>query len=765
MNDVGELVQHYLQVAATETDKKGRTRSPGTMTNYKRALEGLVAAMNNAGLGLEDLPEGFIEQQWMTTQQSVVNQPIQLRVRVGAVKQFMNWLFQNGIPCAPVRYPEIKTPTPKPKEPQMNDVTMLSDATMQADPVPSTQTYVPPPAPQVQTVIPPPQPKSVAPKPQAVKNPLTGLLPTGQYKLRVRREREMDEPVWVGDFPADRVAAAGAVEPFLGREVAPRMVAQGITGDVTFIVSSVGPNNQEVGERNRMTISCVPAVSAVQSIAAPVAGAPQVTTGGVSPSEMADMLAYHRKAQEELEERLAKKFEAPKQAPIEERKPVANEEMNDLKQMVASLAGSVRDLSMRLEDRDRGYDAPLPTPATPAAPQMDMLGVIREVMAFNKQMNHQPPAPVQQPMDLAGVFNMMAQAKQMFAPAQVNIDVSPLEERMDHLQQQLAASTKKKDEITEMVEKFKALKELFGVVGGETSASKPTNSLGGALGSLLDRVVNNPAPLADAVERILNATAQMKAAGRGGPAPQAPQPHKPQLPPQLLQATEALLGAESPEATTVAAHEWLSLMTQIPPLQKTAERVTTLLREGKATELTIVFRQVFTHFGFGEQASAARVTQMVKDILAQVAAANEEAEEEDEEGDEEQLPPDLTVRVGGAQMMAQEEMDDEEADEEGDEEASDDEDYQSEDEDAAIAAAGPEDVAAEAANDAEAAPVGPPIEEVAATMSEIQEVLAEETQPKKPRRKRRTKAEMAAARAAEILEQAQVQKGKPGAEV
>ena len=707
------------------------------MSNYRRALEGFVAAVQGAELDLEDLPEDFIETAWMQTQQSVHNQPIQLKVRVGALKQFLNWLGMNGIPCANLRYPEIKTPPPKPKEPQMNDVTMLGDPTLQADPVPATNTYVPPPAPQVQTAIPPPAPKSVAPKASS-KNPLAALLPTGQYKLRVRREREMDEPVWVGDFPADRVAAAGAVEPFLGREAAPRMVAQGITGDVTFLVSPVAPNGQEVGERARMTISCVPPVAPVQSVAAPVAGAAPVTTG-VSPTEMADMLAYHRRAQEELEERLSKKFEAQPKQQTEEKKPVANDEMSELKQMVTSLASTVRDLSNRLDDRaDRSYDMPS-TPAPQQPPQMDMLGVIREVMSFNKQM---APQPVQQPMGLAEVFNMMAQAKTMFAPAQVNIDVSPLEEQLADLRQQMAAQNKKKDEISETVEKFKALKELFGVVGGETSASKPTNSLGSALGNLLDKVVNNPAPLADAVERILSATAQMKAAANGAPVPPRPvQPQRPQLPEPLVKATEALLDAESAEETTLAAHEWLSMLTQIPPLQKAADRLTNLLREAKQTELTIYLRQVFTHLGFGEKATAQRVTQMVKDILAQVAEAN--AENEEEESDEEEGVPDLTVRVGSGARM---EMSDEE--EEAEYEESDEEDA---DEGDATENAGEaeesadEDAPADDTAVHEEAPAAGAV--LDASVSEIQAALTEE--PKKPRRKRRTKAQMAEARAAE----------------
>lgn len=776
--DVQALTQQYALYAATETDKRGQTRSPSTLTSYRRALEGFAAAVANSGLTLETLPEDFLEKHWMATQQSVLHQPIQLRVRIGALKQFKQWLWNQNVPCAPLTFPEVMTPPPKPKQPKETLVTYPPDDAMQADPVPSAQTYVPPPAPQVvATVVPPPAPKQVPGKPMPGKNPLAAMLPSSQYKLRVRREREMDDPVWVGDFPADRVAAAGAVEPFLGREVAPRLVAQGITGDVTFLVSSVGPNGQE-SERNRLTVSCAPQVMApVQSVAAPVAGVATMPmpAGNPSSQELADLLSNYRRAQEELEERIAKKMEAqqaPKPAPVEERKPVANEELNDLKDMVASLANSVRDLSTRLDEREYArverMDA-APAPA-PQPPQLDILGVIREVTAMTKAQQ----APVQQPsqaLDMLGMFKVMAEAKQIFQPQQVNIDVSPLEERMEHLQQQLASQAKKKDEISETVEKFKALKELFGVVGGETSASKPTNSLGSALGNLLDKVVNNPAPLAEAVERILGATAQMAAARNGVAPPPRAQPPQPQIPPQVLQATKALLDADGAEATVVAAHEWLGLLTQVPALAKPAERITAMLREGKKTELTIFLRQVFTHLGFGAHADAAKVTQMVKDILTQVAQARAEAEGDDEEAEEEaDSPPDLTVRVGGVQTMEQaddeEEEADEEADEAGDEEEADEEapptdpreyrrwlaERESLAADADAAEGMAEGAEAEAAGAEEAEAAGPADEEsVEATIQEVREVLLKTPQDgsKPTRRKRRTKAEMAAARAAE----------------
>jgi len=741
--DIRTLVQEYLLFAGTETDKKGNRRAATTMNSYKRSLEGFAAAVEQSGMDLASLPESFLEQQWMATQQSVANQPIQLRVRAGAIKQFTQWLFRNSIPCAPMRHPVISTPTKQKvkKEPTMNDITYLGDASLQADPVPSTQTqqpafYTPPPAPQmtVPTVaVPPPAPRPPPPqKPMVKANPLAGMLPTGQHKLRVRREREIDDPVWVGDFPADRVVAAGAVEPFLGREVVPRLVAQGITGDVTFLVTPVTPDGRE-GERSRITVAAVPQPqpAPVQSVAAPVAGA--MAPGGMQLSELADMLAYHRRAQEELEERLVKRpdaqKEAPKPQPIEQVRPQRNDEMEELRRMVGQLAGSVRDLTSRLEDREMMRMAEPPPPPPPAPPQLDMLGLIREVTAMTKAQQPTPP-PAAQPMGLAEVLNVMSQAKSMFQPQNVNVDVSPLEERLEDLQRRLDAQAKGKSRTMEMLEEFKAMKEVFSLVGGGESAPKSTNGLGNALGNLVTKVLDNPAPLADAVERILTATAQVKAAQNGvPPPPAAPKPQAPTIPPQVTQATARMIEADTADATVVAAHEWLNLLTQVPALQKAAQRITALLREQKQTELTIYFRQVFSHLGFAEQATPARVTQMVEDILAKVREANNAKEDEEQEGMD--GPPDLTIRVGGVQAQSE---DDEYEDDDEEEYEDDSEEESDEAEDEAV----------------EAAEVNT-IEVDEVSRDELAEVLAESatSEQPKPRRKRRTKAEMEAARAAE----------------
>lgn len=688
--DAQELVTQYLEYAANEIGRTGRPRTSNTMTAFRRALEGFVKAVGDSGLPLTQLPTNFLEKHWLQTQGTALNQPIQLRVRAGAVKAFLNWAYGLGAPIAPIKPLELPTiPKPPKKELSMSDVTSLGDA-FTADPVPSTTTYAPQQPAPVQYIQQPPQaqpvqtlpPQVLAPPPRAPAapkpvgsgrpaNPLAAMLPTGQFKLRVRREREMDDPVWVGDFPAERVQLAGAIEPFLGREVVPRLVAQGITGDVTFVVCSVSPDGRE-GERVRMTVAATPPV--VQQVAAPVLGAP-MASGSFAPNEMADMLSYHRRAQEELEERMAKRMEAqkPAPAPAPEKPAAPASEMEMLKQMMAQLAGSVQTLAAKVEAQQTSPQVMMPQqlggfdmgPSQSQVPQLDILSLVREVATMSKPPPT-PPAPP--PMGMPEMLTLFGQMKQVFQPQNVNIDVSPIEEELRELKAQVAAQSKGKSRTMEMLEEFKAMKEVFSLVGGEQGASKPTG-LSSALGSLVDKLVNDPEPIAAAAERVLSAAASLKAAQTGAPMPQQPAPYQPQarpqqpqadaVPPPVRSAMVAMLTAQNNGALVVATHEWLTMMLQVPQLKKVAEKLMVLLREEKETEFAIYLRQVFSTLGYAEQATPTKAQQIAAGVLEQVRASNEAGadsdgtEDADEGAEEQEGPfnnaPDLNVRVGGVQ--------------------------------------------------------------------------------------------------------------------
>jgi hypothetical protein len=118
---------------------------------------------------------------------------------------------------------------------------------------------------------------------------------------------------------------------------------------------------------------------------------------------------------------------------------------------------------------------------------------------------------------------------------------------------------------------------------------------------------------------------------------------------------------------------------EVQQLAKVSEKLSMLISTGREPELRVYMQQVFAHLGVNSPALSGRVEQIVRDVLAQVRAANE-AEEESDAG-----PADLIVRVGaragekqpadkvlaGAEGEEEEEGEDEEADEDETDEGED----------------------------------------------------------------------------------------------
>lgn len=664
---IDSLVARYLTFATTEVKKEGgKPRAASTMSSYRRALEGFTRAVQESGLPLAQLPEDFLETKWMATQKSVHEQPVQLRIRAIAVKQFTKWLYQNNITCAPMRNLDLPTPKPKLKEPTMSnavlqDVSQLADASREVDPIPSVQTYQQPALP---TTVPMPQPQQravqqtqqQAPKPRS---PLAAMLPTAQTKLRVRREREMDDPVFVGDYAQDRVQMAGAVEPFLSKEMAPLMRAAGISGDIAFLVCAVAPNGNE-GDKSRFTIS-IPSAPTVAAVPAPVtvAGIPATSTR----EELLDVLHTSRRANEELEERLEKKLQPSQQQTQFDRG--SNSEMDDLKAMVMSLAGTVRELVASRDSR------PVEEPKA-GPPQLDILKVMEfaDTMASRRQAAA-TPAGGQQSMGMPEMVKMFAEMKQVFQPQNIQVDVSPMEDKLDKT---IAMLNMKPKGLIDTLKEFKEAKELFQMVGGEVSNPKPTG-FGSALGGMFLKFIENPAPIAEAAERVLNAA-------RGAPSQQAPA--QPQFPPKVIETTRAILAAADPGALVLATHEWMRTLATLPAFEKPVQRLSDLVREGNVNGVGILLAQMFKGLGVTGVPNE-KCAQMAKDLLSQMKpslpaeapvdeADGEEDGDEGDEGDEDvedepEGPPDMNIRVGGADPEEQEEGDDgmEDEFEEGDE--------------------------------------------------------------------------------------------------
>lgn len=601
-------VDAYVAMRAApdpETGRKGLV--PNTLTSYRRALEGLVKAITDSGShDLASLPEDFIERWWMPTQASIVDQTIQLRVRVAAVRGFMNYL-RTVVPDAGVNisYPNIKTPPPKPKLPE--DPPMSNDPLNQftdpnsPDSVPQVQTFAP-------TAIPPPAPRMPTVKPRA--NPLAAMLPGADYKLRVYREKDNEE-IYAGEYSAARVQAIGSIEEFLLKEVGPKYR---LTGDHTFWVTPVDPASKAPGPRSRIMVMFTdPGLSSMapQSIPAPVAG------GAVLPSTLAEATSELRSIQERREQDIESRV---KSAVESASRGQNSDEVRDLRDAVSNLTRMVETLANRVMK---------PEVAAPAPATNDSLAVVREVLA------HVAPkqAVETKKESIAEVFALLTQAKSIFQPQNIAVDTSPLEEEMREIRTKLETNQPKG--IAGLIKDFKEMKELFTVVGGESGAKKPT-SLSEALGSLVMKVVEDPNPLANAVAHVIQSTRRELA------AEQAQQ--KPQLPPALVETTKEMLAAEEVDLL-FSTHQWFNQLMAFEPTKAVVKRMGQLLNEQQGPQFHAALKLTLKNLGF--EVPNDRLVFMTKSLLASVAkVAAENQQQESQEGED--TPPDLTIRVGGS---------------------------------------------------------------------------------------------------------------------
>ncbi len=738
MTTTTELVQQYLAFAATEVKREGgKPRSASTMSSYRRALESFAEVVTKSGLDLTKLPTNFIEESWLPTQEAIAKQPVQLRIRATAIKKFTQWCYANNIPCAPLRHLDLPTPTKQFMPPQestmsnavLTDVSQLGDASREVDPVPTVASYQP----VIPPSVPPPAPQRAPAPQQASKqaprtNPLSNMLPVGQFKLRVWREREGGEdPVFVNDYLSDRVRMAGAIEPFIARECGPVVQKQGIYGDVSFIVCAVGPGGAE-GEKTRYTITVPPLQPLVSTPASVQAAQPAGTR-----EELVDLLSTQRRVTEELEDRLAARIEnkqAQQQQQTNDRAP--SNDMDDLKQIVRSLATRVNDLADRMESRDsQRYVEPMPA-ATPAAqPTTDVVRIIEALKVAQ-------PQPQSQSMGMVEMLKVLGEARAMFQPQNIQVDTSPLEDDLREMRRELAES--KKGGIGHLVNEFKGLKELFSLVGGEPSAPKPT--VMGLLGDAFLKFIENPAPLAEAAERVF-------LAARGTAATPMTAPTSAKFPTQVTEALKRMLSVEDPDALVVAAHEWMTAMNTVPALQKPVVRISALLREGKLNELAIYLKTVFQHLGVEVPPEAC--VELSKTLIArtrkpepQLEATKEPAEDEEEEeggeGEEEQPrgPVDMNIRVGGASHEDDEEESEEAESEDTSDEGEEGEVAEEPDHEGADGENVDEDGSEEAeAEGAEEAPRTADNEDDEPSPEEIAQAAVEVTETKSERRKRR----------------------------
>jgi len=691
--------------------------SPSTMSSFRRAMEGFAYAVDQVKQPLASLPDDFLETTWMATQESVHSKPIHLRIRVGAIIRFLAWLRQNRIPFPEtMRIPNITTParrtegsppftsstpftptvvrspvTPAPEEPEMNDLPLNDPMNDEVNNPPQTQSLPPQ---QTATQAAPRLPKQQAPAKQPE------LLNARKDMVRVRRERPGDDPIFISDHEYAKVAAFGALDPFLKQVVGPGL---NIVGDVTFLVARVVDGREGPATRCSVTLQ---SSNATQQ---PPAVKEQVMTQTPNNTDVLGAFEQQRRVLEEQEARMLKRIEE-----MQRGTPQGNSEMDSIKSMLGSLASSVQALAQRVEAREMEQQAPPPPPVAAGTNSNDILAMVLKQFMEQKVA---PPPVAEKSQSLFDDLSKLTQLQTLFAQKNVQIDTSPLEEQLADLRKQLAETTKK-DELSDVMVKVKAMMDFTKLLNGDKPVREGAM---GFFGGLLEKVINDPSPLAEAAERILTA------ARSGAPMPPgAAKPNQQQgLPPAVKAATEQVLTAakqKNEEAIVVAMHNWMSTMVSAgEPFSKITKKLSDLFADGenKRRELGLLLKHIFTQFGYGQHADPVTVTWMVTAVVetvAEVNAGNQEEIEEEEEVEVEETPaePDLVIRVGGA-APAEAEVEEPEEEEGGEEEEPEEE--------------GEEPEEAQAANES------PEAEEPEEEVAPAPEPAAEpEATPSKPRR-------------------------------
>lgn len=379
----------------------------------------------------------------------------------------------------------------------------------------------------------------------------------------------------------------------------------------------------------------------------------------------------------ELAELKAKAAQPQPAAPA----PQQPSELDSIKGMLGQLAGAVQSLAARVEERESAPPESTQLGGLPPQPQLNILDIVR-AMKEMQPAPVAPVAPVQQPMGMLEMMKMITDMKSVFQPQNINVDTSPLEDRIEELQKRLDAATKDKpSELTNLVAGIKAIREVTGLMDGKLP-EKPQGFMG-VLSGIVERIAENPAPLAEAAERVFTAA-------RGGAAAQ---PVAPSIPEDVRSSMEAMLRAQTSEQVLVATHTWLTAMGNHQEMQGIVTRISNLLQSGKAVQLNLVIKEVFKKFGYEKYATTEKVSAIVSHVLAQVQAANAEKQakeaqklaaaaeaeedaddEDDDEGEEDEEPksPDMTVTVGGASAAGPDDVEPEEEPEEPEHEEAED---------------------------------------------------------------------------------------------
>jgi len=547
----------------------------------------------------------------------------------------------------------------------------------------------PAPAPSYSAPRSPPPPLPPLRPVDPAENPLAAYMHEPGYKLRIYVEDDSGEVLHATDVEARLLAEYGGPEPLLQKRILSRVLnVIGSRPWVQFYIAPVSPSGEVSPQRAPFKIVVPPTMQV--AAASPTTQAAVASSAAVADA-VVETLEPAMRAQREEVAQLAAHVRTPE--PI--RVTVPADAGIDAK--LAALTATVDKLSAVVVQLASTPTAP-PAPAAPAMNELLMAKLLDAVLTRNAPPPP-PPTPTQSTAEMVATF---AQLKDVFAPAHVSVDTSPLEDSVKELKQQLSQlANGQRGGVSGMAGTLRELKEVGDLFASFRGNSEPPSSLGALTLGALQKVVENPEPLANAVGSIIAGVA----AARGGQA--AP---RPLIPPDVKAAFDAVLSASTEAEVAERAIGLARLLgSKGGVASKFGEQIRELLNADKPQELFNLLAANLPKLGYNVPPEKLRfvvvsIFNHLRKLAAQSAQATEgeveaegaeggddDGEEGDEEGDEEEgeeapsgpppggamlyTPPDMTVTVGGARTQrpqaAQPDDEDEEEEEAGGENEAD----------------------------------------------------------------------------------------------
>ena len=617
------LIEQFMQFAAQERSTVGSVpRRASTLRYWRSSLDLLLACMQHEQIdSFERLPADIFVRAWQT--RLPADEPaIIFNVRRAGLVRFHGWCREQQVPIAAVDWPAARTPPrAAPKKPTLPPPAPpappppVNHAPRPAVRRPEVRMSVPAPAVQLDSDFDlpveasnfspaPTQPPVQRPPPSLpalpsfaaptqpigsgrIPNPLRLLLPASGYKLRVSRLGERGDFVFLGDFPADRVSAFGAVPPFLMSAVArPRK----LYGEQTFEVRAVGPDGTE-GSPSAFTID--------------VDGGPSMPASQVVPQPTA---ADPRDSRiEALQDSVSQLTQAMQRMMQQQSMPPAASPNGD--GTATLLTGLLRDLVAQRSAQTVAPVQPSPAPAF-GATLRETIETVRSLQSLNPPP---PPAP--------------------------EVDTSGLEQRLDQMQERMQTLAlppmQPTDPMLQMKMMLSQTSELAKMLGwvpanGAAAAAAPTRkTLGDSLGSLLESVTADPERWAGAVSTVVSAF------GGGSGSKSTEKQQLSGLPPDLQAALDDLIAvdARSPSALLAVGIALMAALDKAPDSEAKAvvARLTALLRSQDRVQLLLLMRRLLQRLKVADRVPLAKIEALCDVLLMRVRQQFERAAAEQRE--------------------------------------------------------------------------------------------------------------------------------------